>query len=406
MRTLITLMVVVVMLALQPRAVAQDGFTPLFDGTTLKGWTVTLGGDQAAWGVENGEIVVARPGTGGWLRTTRMFRDFELMVDFQIPKGGNSGVGLRCSSNGDPAFTGLEVQIYDSHTLPVSRTACGAVYNAIAPETQAVKPAGEWNTYRIRLVGDTLDVWLNGTAIHKGQKLDGRGIFRSDDQPMPLNQRMPTGYIAFQDHGEGGLRLRNIMVKDLSPDPDPGTLAQAFNQIDTTGWTHRGGGRFFFEDGTLVAADGPGHLFSEGPHTDIELRALVRIAEPKETGADRTGNSGIYFRTVPRPEDPNTWPLGYEAQLDHHDTRAKNYTGCIYDEAGAAPGKPVSRDGVWFDYRILAVGNHVRTWINGTPMVDAKLDKHASGLVAFQTHHPGNRVEFRDVRWRIPGAGE
>ncbi|GAB4551798.1 MAG: DUF1080 domain-containing protein [Phycisphaerales bacterium] len=377
----------------------------LFDGASLEGWAAMHGGSIDAWAAEDGEIRVVRPGRGGWIRTQRMYRDFDLTFEFIIPEGGNSGVGLRCTSVGDPAFTGFELQIYDSFGKGADRSSCGAVYNAIPPRVQAVKAPGEWNRYRILLVGDTLNVWLNGVQIHADERLDDRGIFRSDDQPLPLNERATTGFIAFQDHGEGGLRLRNIEIVDLSPDPDPGDFAFAFDGT-TEGWTHRGGGSFTFEGGTLIAADGPGHLFSDRTHEDIEIRALVRVARPEETGAVRTGNSGIYFRTVPRPEDPDTWPLGYEAQIDHHDLRATNYTGCVYDAAPSAPGKPVSRDGAWFDYRILAVGDRVRTWVNGVEMVDATLNAHERGSVVFQTHHPGNRVEFRDVRWRVPTSVE
>lgn len=363
---------------------------------------VTHGGSLDAWEFKDGEIAIARPGQGGWLQTNKMYRDFELSFLFIIPEGGNSGVGLRSTTAGDPAFTGFEVQILDSHGQEPDVHHAGAVYNAIAPAVQAIKPAGEWNSMRIKLVGDRLDVWLNGTHVQKNQKLDDRGFYRRPDQSLPLNERSPTGYISFQDHGEGGLRLRNIRVRDLSADPDPGDFEQAFNGTDTSGWTHRGGGRFFFENGTLIAADGPGHLFSEQVHTDIELHALVRMAEPNETGASRTANGGVYFRTVPQPDNPDSWPLGYEAQLDHHDVRPLNYTGCIYDFAPAYEGGPISEDGVWFDYRIIAVGDQIRTYVNGTLMADAELDEFSEGHVAFQTHHPGNRIEFRDVRWRTP----
>lgn len=371
-------------------------------------FSTTVGGDLDAWTFDEGEIRIEDAGQGGWLRTKKMYRDFELTFDFLIPEGGNSGVGLRCTSVGDPAFTGFEVQIYDSHGREPSRSACGAVYNAIPPATQAVRPHGEWNSYRIRLVGDTLDVWLNGVHIQQAQKLDDRGIFRRDDQPLPLNERATTGYIAFQDHGEGGLKLRDIRIDDLSPDPDPGDYEPAFNGRDTTGWTHRGGGAFTFENGTFIAADGPGHLYSDRTHTDIELHALVRVALPEETGTNRFGNGGIYFRTLPNKSNPNTWPTdhGYEAQIDNHDARPTNYTGCIYDKAAARAGEPITRDGAWFDYRIRAVGDRVQTFINGVPMVDAELTEVSHGMIAFQTHHPGNRIEFRDVRWRVPSPDE
>lgn len=387
----------------------DPNWATLFDGSSLDGWTPMFGGVADAWAAKNGELVVAKPGQGGWLRTTKMYRDFELHLEFAVPPNGNSGVGLRCSSTGDPAFTGFELQVYDSHGKAPSRSDAGAVYNAIAPTTQAVKPAGEWNTYHIRLVGDTLNVWLNDVQIQADQKLDQRGIFRADDQPLPLADRLTTGFIALQDHGDS-VRYRNIQIKDLSPDRDPGDFQPAFttlnaaNAAEISGWFPKGNGDFSIEDGTLIAANGPGHLFSEQPHTDIELRAHVRVALPPE--GVRTGNSGIYVRTIPRPEDPNTWPLGFECQIDQHDKGSTNYTGCVYDRAAAATGKPITRDGAWFDYRIVVKGNRIQTFINGVPMADADVasftEVPGTGHVAFQTHHPGNRVEFRDVQWRMP----
>lgn len=367
----------------------------LFNGRDLSGFTTS--GDIDAWGVVEGEIRVVRPGHGWWLRTERMYRDFELELEFIIPEGGNSGVGLRGSSSGDPAFTGFEVQIHDSPEGSVSRESCGAVYNAVPPKAQAVRAPGEWNTYRIKLVGDTLDVWLNGVHVQQAQQLDDRGIFRNDDQPLPLKDRLTTGYISFQDHGEGGLRLRNLRIRDLSPDPDPGDFLTLFADGTTNDWTHRGAGSFTIEDGTLIAADGPGHLFHNPTHTEIEFRALVRV--------NTRGNGGLYFRTVPRPENPDTWPLGYEAQIDHHDP--KNYTGCIYDAAWPEAGSkgaegPVSRDDAWFDYRVVVEGDRVRTWIDAVPMVDAQLDQFSEGHLAIQTHHTGNRIEIRDFRVRKP----
>ncbi|MEL6312026.1 MAG: DUF1080 domain-containing protein, partial [Pseudomonadota bacterium] len=221
---------------------AQSSSVPLFNGNDLTGFAAMFNGSIEAWDVVDGEIRIIDAGRGGWIRTDKMYRDFELTFDFLIPEGGNSGVGLRASSVGDPAFTGFEVQIADSPEDGTELYHCGAVYNAIPPMTQAFAGPKVWNTYRIRLVGDTLDVWLNGTRIHDNAKLDDRGIFRNEDQPLPLNDRLTTGYIAFQDHGEGGLRLRNITITDLSPDPDPGDYEFAFDGETTNGWTHRGDG--------------------------------------------------------------------------------------------------------------------------------------------------------------------
>ncbi|MDX2148490.1 MAG: family 16 glycoside hydrolase [Planctomycetota bacterium] len=379
----------------------QGGWQLLFDGVSTAGWTTS--GDPSAWAAKDGELVVVKPGKGWWLRTEKMYRDFELKLEFLVPPNGNSGVGLRGSSTGDPAFTGLEIQVFDHHGKPIADNVCGAVYGAIAPSTQACKPAGEWNSYVIRLMGDTLNVWLNGVQIHQDQKLDERGYVHSKDNPSPLRDRLPTGYISLQDHGDA-VRYRNIKIRDRSADKDPGDFKALLNgkdlnaSADMAGWTKRGGGSWTMQDGTLVGADGPGHLFHDATFTDLEFRAFVRI--------NTKGNSGMYFRTVPRAEDPNTWPLGFEAQIDQHDP--KNFTGSIYDLSWArGRTAPITRDNAWFDYRVRAVGDHVQTWVNGVGMVDARLPQFKAGHIALQTHHEGNRVEFRDLQVRdlSKGAG-
>lgn len=363
----------------------DTSWKPLFNGEDLTGWVST--GEPDAWGVENGEIVTVKPGTGGWLRTDRMFRDFELTIDFFMPEGGNSGLGLRGSSGGDPAFTGFEIQMLDTHGEEPGLRNCGAVYEAVAPARMSVNEPGEWNTYRVMLTGDTLNVWLNGEPIHIDTKLDDRGFYRSEENPLPLNTRATTGYIAVQDHGHA-FRYRNIKIRDLSIDPEPAGMVQlAPGHID--GWFSRDAGEWTFENGAIVGRNGPGHLFTEKSYTDFELRALVKV--------NTNGNSGLYFRTVPSEQEGFPWPTGYEAQVDQHDP--KNYTGCIYNRAWPeSNGGPITEDNAWFDYRIRAEGDHIRTWINGVPFVDTELTDFSEGHFALQSHHPGNEIMYKDVR--------
>jgi hypothetical protein len=373
----------------EPAAGPSSAVAPLqdlFNGKDLRGWVAT--GNADAWAVRDGEIHIVKPGTGGWLRTDRTFRDFELELDFWLPPNGNSGVGLRGSSHGDPAFTGFEVQILDTHGQTPDLRNCGAVYEAVAPLSMAVTQPGHWNTYRIRLVGDTLNVWLNGEQIHRNTKLDDRGFFRTESNPLPLNTRATTGYIALQDHGQP-FRYKNIRIRDLSVDPEPaGFIHLIGSTLD--GWHAEDAATWSIEDGrTLTGRGGPGHLFSSHPVRDFELRSLVRV--------NTRGNSGIYFRVRPNPAPNNPWPIGYEAQIDNHDP--KNFTGVIYDKAWSSRVQsPLTRDNAWFDYRIRVQGNRVRTWINGQPTVDAELDEFTHGVIAVQGHHPGNVIEFRDLR--------
>lgn len=368
---------------------ASEGYVDLFNGRDLTGWHAPGDG---AWGVRDGDLVTLKPGQGGWIRTDRMYRDFDLMLDFWMPEGGNSGVGLRGSSGGDPAFTGLEVQILDTHGEEPGLRNCGAVYEAVAPSEMAVRPGEEWNSYRIRLVGDVLDVWLNGVRIHDGTRLDDRGFRRDPSRPLPLNARATTGYIALQDHGHG-FRFRNIRVMDLSEDPEPAGMVHLIAQMGQggvpEGWFAEDEGEWSIEDGALVGRGGPGHLFTIGEYSDFEMRALVKTNE--------RGNSGMYFRVRPNPDPNNPWPLGYEAQVDHHDPR--NFTGCIYNAAWSPNlSQPFTRDGAWFDYRVRAEGDRIRTWINGVPMVDAYLTEFDRGHLAVQGHHDGNEIMYKDIR--------
>lgn len=376
-------------MAAEPPASSGDGWVDLFNGSDLTGWHAT--GDIAAWTAANGEIAGLGSGRGGWIQTDKMYRDFELYLEFNVPAEGNSGVGLRGSSVGDPAFTGFEVQILDTAGKDPTLTFCGSVYDAIAPTEMAVKPAGEWNQYHIKMVGDTLNVWLNGVHIQQDQVLDDRGFVHTPDQLWALKDRLPTGYISLQDHGDP-VRFRNLRIKDLSEDADPGDFAPVFNGTDLTGWHQRGGGEWLVEDGVLVGRNGPGHLFSDQTWGDFEFRAFVKV--------NTRGNSGMYMRTVPRPENPDTWPLGYECQVDNHDPR--NFTGCVYDRAWPeGQDGPLTRDEAWFDYRVRAVGNRIQTWINGVAMVDTNLDNFNVGHMALQTHHPGNEIMYKDIQVRV-----
>ncbi len=366
-------------------SVQDTGWVDLFNGKDLSGWTSLV--DLDAWGVVNGELVTLKPGKGWWIRTEKMYRDFELMLDFWLPQGGNSGVGIRGSSNGDPAFTGFEVQILDTQGQKPRNNTCGSVYTAIAASKMAVNPAGQWNTYHIRVVGDRIDVTLNSIKVIENEKLDERGYFRSPDVKLPLNARATTGYISLQDHGHP-FRFRNIKIRDLSPDPEPtGMIALIDDNLEN--WFAEDNAVWTNEDGSLVGRKGPGHLFTKSTYTNFEMRALVKV--------NNHGNSGMYFRVKPNPDPSNPWPIGYEAQVDNHDP--KNFTGVVYDKAWPkAFHKPITRDGAWFDYRVRAEGDHIQTWINGQPMVDTRLSEFDSGHLAVQGHHDGNVIEYRDIR--------
>lgn len=369
-----------------------DGWHALFNGTDLTGWTTS--GNIDAWDVEDGAIV-CRPGGGNWLRTVDQYRDFELLAEFKVSEGANSGIGLRASSTGDPAFTGFELQVYDSHGQDPAINGCGAIYNAIAPTVQAVRPAGEWNTCRVKVVGDTLNVWLNDEHIHVDQKLDDRGIRHRPEDKVPLRARVKSGYICLQDHGDP-VAYRNLKIKpirvhplDRIPADSEPAWRDLFNGRDLDGWDVKGNATWAVENGMIVGRDGgPGHLYSTEKFRDFEVRAKVMI--------NTRGNSGFYFRANPPEGNPNSWPAGYEAQVDHNDP--KNFTGCLYDRAWSHG--LVTKENEWFDYAVRAVGDQITVAINGKTTLTTMQDAFESGSIAFQGHHPGSVVRVRDVQIR------
>ncbi|HSW44487.1 MAG TPA: DUF1080 domain-containing protein [Phycisphaerae bacterium] len=169
----------------------------LFNGKDLDGWeTMDPPGEKAEnkWTAVDG--VLTNTGGGKNIRTRQKFGDFKLHLEFRVPPKGNSGVYLRGR---------YEVQIHDSAGKEPSKGSCGAVYSRIAPSTNPAKPAGEWQTFDITLVGQYLTVVHNGKTTIENQELEGitgGAIDSNEHEPGP---------IYFQgDHGK--IEYRNIVL--------------------------------------------------------------------------------------------------------------------------------------------------------------------------------------------------
>lgn len=190
------------------------GYSALFNGRNLKNWqglveppdrarmsSAELKKAQAAadarmkehWRVEDKTLVF--DGRGDNLCTTEAFGDFELLVDWKILKNGDSGIYLR----GTP-----QVQIWDN---PIGS---GGLYNneknPSRPLAVADRPIGEWNTFRIRMIGDRVTVHLNDVLVVDNTPLEN---FWARSKPLPAR-----GPIELQSHGNT-LYFRNIFVRRL-----------------------------------------------------------------------------------------------------------------------------------------------------------------------------------------------
>lgn len=186
----------------------EEGFTDLYNGKDLSGWTTT-----GNWLAEKDGVLAIRPREGeeGWKRfsaylyTEKKYDNFIFKLEFKIPPQGNSGVFLNVADISDPVEQGLEVQILDSYGVEkeLGHHDNGGIIKTSGPKKNASKPAGEWNQMTITSQGEQLKVELNGELIQDINLSDSE----AKDKPK-------SGHIALQDHGLP-LEFRNIRIKEL-----------------------------------------------------------------------------------------------------------------------------------------------------------------------------------------------
>lgn len=134
----------------------------LFNGRDLTGWKPQLSNRKNGWMVKDGVLTNAEPGNN--LMTAQQFNDFKIHVEFRYPKGSNSGLYLRGR---------YEVQIEDNSGQETDSHRIGGVYGFLTPSLNAAKPAGEWQTLDVTLIGRQVTVILNDQRIIDRQSIPG-----------------------------------------------------------------------------------------------------------------------------------------------------------------------------------------------------------------------------------------
>ncbi len=202
------------LLVAAPLAQAQSyddpGFVPVFDGNDLAGWQVI---GPADWHAANG--ILWTDGQGGWLRSQKPYADFVWRLEYRVSPGADSGILLRAAAQGEPALTGLEIQILDDAGKPPNLHSTGAIYDAAIPLMSVAKPAGEWNQVEISCIGRQLIVFLNGNRIQKVGLNDPAFQFIP---AHPLGRVPNVGYIGLQSRN-GRVDFRNLHISVLKPAP-------------------------------------------------------------------------------------------------------------------------------------------------------------------------------------------
>lgn len=201
--------------------VPPEGFIALFNGKNMNGWEGLVGdpvsrakmsekklereiaretGRQLKhWTVQDGMIVYDGMGTS--LTTDRDFANFELLIDWKIEKDGDSGIYLR----GSP-----QVQIWDPSLEIAAGVGSGGLYNnqknPSKPLKNADKPVGEWNTFRIKMIGDKVTVHLNGELVVDNVTMEN---YWERDKPI-----YPEGRIELQHHSHP-IWFKNIFIREI-----------------------------------------------------------------------------------------------------------------------------------------------------------------------------------------------
>ena len=182
----------------------EDGFVPLFDGSTLAGWE----GDEDLWKAGNGMIVGDSPGIkkNEFLATKKSYGDFELRLEFRLRKGeGNSGVQFRSKRVPDSSeVSGYQADIGEKYWgCLYDESRRNKVLVQAPVELDKALRKEDWNSYVIRAEGNRIRLTLNGVT-----SVD----YREEDEAIPR-----TGIIALQVHAGGPLRVefRKLRIREL-----------------------------------------------------------------------------------------------------------------------------------------------------------------------------------------------
>jgi len=214
----------------------DSGWEMLWDGKTTKGWRGAKleAFPEQGWEIKNRELIVLASGggeseAGGDIVTLKKYSDFELMVDFKLTPGANSGIKYYVDTNinkGAGSSIGLEYQILDDELHPDaklgnhagSRT-LASLYDLIQADIEKpTKPIGEWNRAHIVSKNNQVTHYLNGAKVLEYERMTPEFrtlVSESKYVVWPNFGELKEGQILLQDHGDL-VHFKNIKIKELT----------------------------------------------------------------------------------------------------------------------------------------------------------------------------------------------
>ena len=207
-------------LAEKKSAKLEKGFMALFDGKSTNQWMNARSGKFPAkgWTIEDGCLKCAPKGGGGDIITRGTYEQFDFRFEWKVAKGANSGVKYFIIRERGPL--GHEYQVIDDAGYPDGgKHSTASFYDVLAPaKDKPIKPAGEFNTSRIVVKGQTVKHFLNGKVVLTytlGSDEVKAAVARSKFRKLDVFGVRLAGHILLQDHG-GEVWYRNIRIRDLS----------------------------------------------------------------------------------------------------------------------------------------------------------------------------------------------
>lgn len=211
----------------------QEGWKLLFDGTTMNGWRGAYLDSLPAkgWEVKDGILIVQASGGGeaaygGDIVTLEQYSSFELVVDFKMTEGANSGIKYFVTEQRPKtpgSAKGLEYQLLDDARHPDAKLGINgnrtlaSLYDLLPATNKSVHPIGEWEHARIVVRGRHVEHWLNGIKVldyERGGKEFLAHKAESKFRDLEGFGEAPKGHILLQDHGDR-VFFRNIKIRIL-----------------------------------------------------------------------------------------------------------------------------------------------------------------------------------------------
>jgi len=356
----------------------------------LKKWTDDM---LQHWKQENGELL--NDGHGKYATTEKEYGDFELLVEYNMAPKGDSGIYLRNVP---------QVQIWDATDPDGGKLGrekgSGGLWNNAAghpgkdPLVLADKPAGEWNKFRILMVGSRVSVWLNEKMVVDHAILEN--YYDNNDKSLAPEARRPIparGPICLQTHG-APIRWRNIFIREIGSTEADKILAShganaefkpVFDGKSLEGWA---GPVENYEvvDGAIQCKDKKGGTI----YWNQDLKDFVARLEFKVPAG---GNNGLAIRYPGQGDTAYNGMCELQVLDDNYEkVRGKidprQAHGSAYGMVAAARGyqHPV---GEWNFQEVTVKGSTIRVELNGTVILDTDLSKVDPAKVMAGSPHPG-----------------